>query len=122
MTENTENKEIHYYSEIAEKLNNNLILCNDIINVDESVIDNMVYGDYWSKDYWEDVEEEEREDIEEPEIYQYFLLDCSKSRIENLQYNYPEVIYSYSEKLDLYILCVHHWGTSWTGVETDYRE
>jgi hypothetical protein len=117
----TENKEIHFYSEIADKLNNNLILCNNITDVDESVIDNIVYGDYWEEDF-KAQEEEGKEEIEYPEIYQYFLLDCNEDYIKHLQEHYPELIYSYSEKLDLYVLCVHHWGTSWTGVATEYRE
>lgn len=117
----TENKEIHYYSEIAEKLNNNLILCNNIPEVDESVIDNITYGEYWEEDF-KAQEEEGREEIEQPEIYQYFLLDCQEYQIKNLQEHYPKLIYSYSEILDLYVLCVPHFGTRWESVPTEYRE
>lgn len=115
----TENKEIHYYSEIAEKLNNNLVLCNNIAEVDGCIYNNMVYGEYWVEDF---KKQEEGEDVEYPNIYQYFLLDCQEYQIENLQHHYPELIYSYSEVLDLFVLCVPHCGTSWNYVETEYRE
>lgn len=117
----TENKEIHYYGEIVEKLDNNLILCNNIIEIDESIIDNMTYGDYWQEDFKQQ-EKEGEENIQQPEIYQYFLLNCKEYQIKNLQEHYPELIYSYSELLDLFVLCVPHCGTSWDYVKTEYRE
>ena len=117
----TENKEIHYYSEIADKLDNNLILCNNIADIDESIYNNMVYGDYWEEDF-KAQEKEGVEEIQSPEIYQYFLLDCQEYQIKDLQEHYPELIYSYSEVLDLFVLCVPHCGTSWDYCKTEYRE
>lgn len=76
-------------------LGNNYILCNEIPKVDETVNWNM-----------------ESEDLDE-EIYQWYLSDCTKSDVEALVNYFPDLIFSYSEKLDLYVLCVDHWGTSW---------
>ena len=116
----TENKEIHYYSEIADKLDNNLILCNNIPEVDGCIYENMVYGDCWEKCFKK--QEEAGVDVEYPEIYQYYLLDCQEHQIKDLQEHYPELIYSYSEVLDLFVLCVPHCGTSWDYCKTEYRE
>ena len=32
---------------------------------------------------------------------------------------FPDLIFTYSEKLDVYVLCVDHWGTSWDYVGID---
>lgn len=42
----------------------------------------------------------------------------SEDNKEWMQKNFPDLIFSYSDKLDLWILCVDHFGTMWKGVST----
>lgn len=74
-----------------------LVICNDITAIDYSVWDNM--------------------DEFEEEIYQYYLCNLSSYERETLK-EYG-IILSYSDMLDLDILCVEHCGTSWDYVMTD---
>lgn len=76
---------------------------------DESVIENIEYPD------WTNGDEEERDRIE---IFQWFLTDMNEEDKEWMQKNFPDLIFSYSDKLDLWILCVDHFGTMWKGVST----
>lgn len=97
-----EMKKYKKMSEIAKKIGD-MVLCNSIINVDSSVYENM----------------ELNEDIENLEIYQYYLLDITENSKEYFQRTYPSLIFSYSEKLDLYVLCVNFIGMSWEDVEIE---
>ncbi len=97
------------YRRLIERVSDNLILCNNIVNVDESLFDNIVLG----KIYDEETEEE-------TEIYQYFIIDIDEYTIEKLQEaNCNDLIIAYSEALENYILMVDHLGTSWDYVMTD---
>ena len=80
-------------------LRNNLILCNEIPNFDESIWENFRF------DYYQDGETEK-------EIFQWFLTDCSENEVEWLEQHFG-LLFTYSEKLDLYVLCVDHYGTAW---------
>lgn len=80
-------------------LHNKLILCNEIPAVDEAIWDNIRFP-------IADEAEEYRE------IYQWFLTDCNENDVEWLEEHFG-LLFTYSEKLDLYILCVDHYGTSW---------
>lgn len=83
------------YKKAVKWLNNSLILCNDIPVIDESVYDNI------------------RFELEgEIEIYQWFLTDCSESDVEFLEQHFG-LKFTFSDALDLYVLCVDHYGTSW---------
>lgn len=83
------------YKKAVKWLNNSLILCNDIPVIDESVYDNIRFG------------------LEgEIEIYQWFLTDCSESDVEYLEQHFG-LKFTFSDTLDLYVLCVDHYGTSW---------
>jgi hypothetical protein len=58
-----------------------------------------------------------RFDLEDDEgnirdIYQWYLTDCSESDVEYLEKTFG-LLFTYSDNLDLYILCVDHFGTSW---------
>ena len=80
-------------------LNNSRILCNEICNIDET--------------FWENC----RFDLEEgDEIFQFFLTNCTKSDVEFLEQHFG-LLFAYSELLDLYVLCVNHYGTNWDSVE-----
>lgn len=88
------------YKTAANWLNGSLILCNDIANVDNSVIENFRFCYY------------NEETDEYMEIYQYYLTNYSLDDVEFLEEHFG-LLFSYSETLDLYILCVDHFGTSW---------
>lgn len=64
----------------------------------------------------EQIEELEREQDEQPEIFQHFIIDYSGAQI--LQDCTNEIVY-YLPALDMYIWGVTHWGTSWDYVLTD---
>lgn len=86
----------------------NRILCNNIAEVDPSVYDEMRF------DYYD-----EEEDVY-MDIYQWYLTSLSLYDVEFLEKHFG-LHFTYSEMLDLFILCVPHWGTRWSGVywETD---
>ena len=101
-----------------------IVLCNNIIEVDDSIYCNMKNGikyiDYETGE--EHTEEEYNNDesgkieIEYEDIYQYYL--CHISEYEEEQLLKSGVILSYSDLLDCDVLCVDHWGTSWDYVLT----
>ena len=87
------------YRRIIERYIDNLVLCNKIEEIDEFIYDNM--SNY------------------EEEIYQFFLCDLTDfERDTLLDYG---IILSYSNVLELNILCVEHFGTSWDYVLTDVK-
>lgn len=88
------------YKTAVNWLNGSLILCNDIVNIDDSVLENCRF-EYYNE-----------ETDEYTEIFQYFLTSYSSDDVLFLEKHF-NLLFSYSEKLDLYILCVDHWGTSW---------
>lgn len=91
-------------------LHNSLILCNEIPEIDDSIWDNCRFSLY------EDEEEETPVDI-----YQYFITDCSESDVEYLEENF-KLKFTYSDKLDCFILCVDHCGTGWDYVSCPISE
>ena len=93
---------IDYHSAV-HWLNGALVLCNDIPNIDPGIYDKM--------EWYEDSEANR-------EIYQYFLTSYSKWDVDWFKDTFPDLIFTYSDKLDLYVLCVDHWGTSWDYVWT----
>lgn len=68
------------------------------------------------RDRLEAKKEELEEDQEnQPEIYQYYIVDDNGARIlEEIN----EIVF-YNEELDMYIWGVTHWGTAWDYVLTD---
>lgn len=86
------------YRKAVKWLNNSLILCNNIVN-DPSLYDNMRFPLI-------------DEDDNAIEIYQWFLTDCSESEVEFLEQHFG-LKFTFSDALDLYVLCVDHYGTSW---------
>lgn len=99
------------YKVAAHWLHNSLILCNSITEVDPSIIDNSRFEVY------------DEENDSYTEIYQYFLTDCSESDVEFLEDHFG-LLFTYSDVLDLFVLCVDHYGTAWDGVpcETDLED
>lgn len=78
-----------------------LILCNNIINDYEEI--ELVNGSDYN---------------EKEEIYQYYIIDDNTA--QRLTNNTNELIY-YHNKLDIYILGVTHYGTSWSYVLTNFK-
>lgn len=93
------------YKRLVDRVCNNRVLCNNIVNVDESIWDNGITGNL--------------EDMGNIEIFQYYLVDMSEWDVEYAKQFESELIISYSNKLDLYVLMVDHFGTSWDYVMTD---
>lgn len=96
-----------YYTAV-HWLGSAFILCNNIYEVDYSVYENIEFP--------ESMDEEDRECCE---IFQWFLTDMSEEDKEWMQKNFPDLIFSYSDKLDLWVLCVDHYGMMWNGVSTE---
>ena len=88
------------YKEAVHWLHNSYVLCNNIVEIDDSLYDNMEF------DYYD----EENDSYDE--IYQWFVTDCSQWDVEYLKKHF-ELKFTYSDKLDCYVLCVDHFGTSW---------
>lgn len=107
-----------------------LLLCNDIVKVDPYLFDNIENGElyeYYNKDgdeitreEYEELENEGDAEIEEQmcDIYQYFLIN---EGLANNLIEHTDNIVFYSDKLNLYVLGVTHFGTMWDGVATDWR-
>jgi hypothetical protein len=90
------------FSDAVKRFNNSLILCNNITEVDSEIWDYIRFS-------LEDEEGNYRE------IMQYFITDCSEEDVKYLEMWYG-LLFTYSPALDCYILCVDHWGTSWSSV------
>lgn len=90
------------YDVAVHWLNNSLILCNNIQFLDASVYENAHFD--WS---------------EADEIFQWFLTSCTDSDVEFLEDYFPGLLFTFSEKLDTWVLCVNHWGTDWSYVRQD---
>lgn len=84
-----------------------MVLNNDIVNELENV---GFYFEPLNIDY---------EDFCEIEIFQYYII--SEYMATMLQ-EYTNEIILYNSTLDLYILCVDHWGTNWDYVGANWKE
>lgn len=63
-----------------------------------------------------DFDYEEEEIIEEPEVFQWYIVSDSGAQI--IQDYTNEILY-YHDELDIYLWGVTHWGTGWDHVLTD---
>ncbi len=104
------------YEVAVHWLHSSLILCNEITEVDESVLYNQRFSSFANEE-GEDCDEE-NEGAYERDIFQWYLTDCSQSDVEFLEEHFG-LLFSYSDKLDLFVLCVDHYGTRWSYVECD---
>lgn len=66
----------------------------------------------------EQIDELEREQDYQPEIYEYYIISANGADILQAYTNDP--VY-YIDTLDIYIWGVTHWGTSWDYVLTDVK-
>lgn len=88
------------YRVAVEWLGGSLIMCNNIAEIDPAIYDEMRFS------YYDD------ETDKYTEIYQYFLTNYSLSDVEYLEETFG-LLFTYSPALDLFILCVDHFGTAW---------
>lgn len=84
----------------------NKVMCNNLPQVDDSVFENAEFD-------WGDGDDESLE------IFQWFIIDSSKSQVEWLKKSFPSLLFTYSDKLDCYVLCLNHWGTPWGAVRIE---
>lgn len=102
-----EEKKMYTNYRVATKwLNNSYILCNHIGEIDQTIWDNMRF----------ELHNEETEEY--TEIYQWFISDCSDEDVRYLEDTFG-LLFTYSELLECYILCVDHYGTSWDYVSCE---
>jgi hypothetical protein len=93
---------------IATKwLNNNYILANSITE-EEGFFDECRFDLYDEYDNFID-------------IFQYYITDASLDDVEYLEKNFG-LKFSYSNKLDCFVLCVDHYGTSWDYVSCEISD
>ena len=92
------------YRRIIDRYISDLVLCNEIANIEE-FIEGQLYDTYG--------------ELEDLEIYQYYVCNLTEFEKETLQ-EYG-ILLAYSNKLEVDILCVDHWGTSWDYVMTDVK-
>lgn len=99
------------YRTAVEWCNNSFVLCNNLPQIDDSVIDNAEFD-------WYNEETEEQ-----AEIFQWYITDCNPYDKDFLK-NHFGLLFTYSNLLDCYILCVDHYGTSWDYVycECDFEQ
>ena len=95
------------YKTAVNWLHNSLILCNHIGSIDPTVYENCRFDSCYQDT---DGTEHDRE------IYQYFLTDCSEDDVEYLEAHF-DLLFTYSDLLEVYVLCVDHFGTPWSGVD-----
>ena len=105
-----EHGKISYYT-LLEYYDISRILCNKLPEIDSSIYDNIETG---SLSYEEDGKTYYND------IYQYFIIDFSPWMLDDIKEKYSdELIISYSDLLDNYVLMVDHFGTAWDYVLTD---
>ena len=96
------------YKRLVDRYVGDIVLCNNITEVDDEIWDNVDESD---------LIDEDGDEINDLEIYQYYL--CNVSEWAKEQLKGTGVILSYSKVLDCDVLMVQHWGTSWDYVITD---
>ena len=113
------------YGVAVNWLHNSFILCNEISEIDPSIIDNAqfdfcYYTDDEGNQYSCESDYEGEGELEEHyhEIFQFYLTNCTEDEIEYLTRTFPKLLFTYSDLLNLYVLCVDHFGTNWYYVNT----
>lgn len=102
------------YRTLTDFIFTDMILCNNIAK----------YSDNWDLELGEEYSEETGEYIE---IYQYYIVDFDSWRLEKYKEYLEETkkesdfILWYDNELDIYILGISHYGTSWDYVPTEIK-
>lgn len=97
-----------------EKENKRLSYKNLFYNDESLILCNNIAND------WEDLEQQNGfNDCDDCyEIYQYYIIDDDTAK---RLINYTNEIIFYHNRLDIYILGVTHYGTSWSYVLTEFK-
>lgn len=104
-----ENKRASYRT-LVEYFIGDIVLCNNIPQIDDTIYENVVVGNLF------DEETEEYVDI-----YQFYLCNVNEFDInclKELTKDNNDIILSYSDVLECNVLMVDHFGTSWGYVLT----
>lgn len=96
------------YKRLVDRYVGDIVLCNNITEVDDEIWDNVDESD---------LIDEDGDEMNDLEIYQYYL--CNVGEWQKEQLKGTGVILSYSNVLDCDVPMVQHWGTSWDYVMTD---
>lgn len=102
------------YRTLTDFIFTDMILCNNITK----------YSDNWDLELGDDYDEETGEYTE---IYQYYIVDFDNWRLEKYKEYLEETkkesdfILWYDYELDIYILGISHYGTSWNYVPTEIK-
>lgn len=91
------------YDKAVSYLKNNIVLCNNIVDIDDDL--DIRFNQY-------------DEDHNPITIFQFFITDCSEDDVDFLEDSF-DLKFAYSPLLDVYVLCVDHWGTSWDYVKIE---
>lgn len=91
------------YFKAVNWLNTQRVRCDNIVEIDPSIWDNVRFSF-------------ENEDGSKVEIFQWFLTSASEEDVEYLERSF-KLKFTYSNKLDLFVLCVDHCGTPWDAVD-----
>lgn len=97
------------YYDAVNFFGNSFILCNEISSVDPSIYDNANFDWY------------DEENDTEVEVFQWYLTDISQDDATYLADRFG-LLFTYSDLLNMYILCVNHFGTSWKYVDVIDRK
>lgn len=122
------NKTIHGYTSFlkAAEWKNQLIMCNNILEIDPDLLftdDRFIDEAMSEEDFLADKEEAEYyendydrylDSFEEQrfQVYQWFLTDLTEMEAK-YKHEVFGLEYYYSEKLEMYVMPVYHFGTSW---------
>ena len=122
-------EQIHGFIDNSEKINENENKINSLEDVkdwlkdkyetatNKNLIDKLIdRADDKQNELQDDNNELEREQDEQPEIFQYYIVSDAGADILKRETN--EILF-YNDELDMYIWGVTHWGTSWDYVLTD---
>lgn len=91
------------YQTAVEWRHNSYILCTNLPDIDEEI--------FADEEFLAEIFNEETEEFSE--IYQFYLSDCSDFDVNFLREHFEGLIFYHSEKLELWVLCVDHYGTGW---------
>lgn len=115
------------YADMIDFCCDNMILNNSLISELEAV---GIYFDTYCGSLEKYIDENDNEITEEEynesegayihyaEVFQYYII--SERDAERLA-DYTNEVVIYNEELDLYILCVTHCGTMWSGVPSNWK-
>jgi len=93
------------YLDAVTWLQTDRVLCNNLPSIDPSIYDNARFS--W---YGKNADGTESEDM--VEVYQWFISSASEWDVEYLSNRFG-LLFTYSDLLDCFVLCVTHYGTSW---------